>query len=363
MGRTFPSFFFAILAIIFLLSCEKTLNIKNAGMEPKIVLNGIIQPDSFIEIRASKSFPYHESYKKSAYLPNVVLKIYVNGEFKEEMPVVSAKSNETVKSYITLFRSTFRASIGDKIRIEAAAPDIHPAWVETQIPQPPVIEKVDTSTFITQEIVVKNPYSIYLPYIAGVKRESFYRNMRLRIALQAEKKQEQQFFYIHLRSLYGRKFFEYNPLPIYTQDDPAFANNPQNSILNLFFEKNSMFNGSQIFTDKLFKNNTYVLDITTTNFYPLDYEIKNDTYDYTKVRVLNPPIEIWAASISKEMYQFLKSQEQKLYDDDAMDIISEPHATYSNVINGIGFVGATSSVKKRIELPPFSGGKNMIPKQ
>lgn len=368
-----------IFAFLLSISCERILDIDFSNEKPLIVMNGTIMPDMPINISISKSYSVLETDSMAPFLKDVSLELHINGKFVEKMHLTyvdSARSKE--KRGTSYFTSVAHAGIGDRVRIEAKAPGLETAWVETTIPAPPIIEKVDTTLFnvMLPPEVSQLGYGYYGIFPDSITRESFIRMMRLRIGLQAQKSESPQYFMLSLSTMEPSN----NPdmdsistyLPVDTKDDPIFANDPKNSLFDILFEKNNTYRGSSLFTDNLFKNGAYTLNVETSSFYKINVKTEksdengaNGYYNsyygkYVSHEVLNSPIKIIVYALSADHYRYLKSIDLSGYDGELF-YISEPKVTISNVVNGIGVVGAISTTKKEIEIPPYPGGKNTIP--
>lgn len=121
------------------------------------------------------------------------------------------------------------------------------------------------------------------------------------------------------------------------------------------------------------RNNGYTLDFSVTDYYYIHttYEEQENgegyyppyTYIPIKTDVFNPPIEVELIAVSPELYPYLRTKDSDLYGDDELKMISEPEITFSNVHNGIGIVGAVGTVTKQIDIPPFPGGKDVVPRR
>lgn len=364
---------FSALTLVLLLSCERTLNVDFSDERPLIVMNGVVEPEKPIEVFVSKSFPVLDTDSAAPYLKDASVELHINGSFVEKMQLVTTYDTADYRRKgLSLFRSKAHAKIGDRVRIEVSAPEFETARAETVIPAPPTIEKVDTASFFT----MAETYSIYdyfgygNIYEPNLSRESFFRMMRLHIGVQRAENNETQYFSIRLSAVKPSDIAEppyvYSTLHIDTQDDPIFANNPQNSLFDIIFEKNQLYSGSVFFSDNAFKNNAYTLNVSTYGFYSVDveYEEADDgiAWIYKSHTVENLPIEIKISAISPDWYAYLKSKEQLSNDAESLDIISEPKITYTNVENGIGFIGSMSHAIRQIETPPFPGKGNEIPR-
>ncbi|MFA7493305.1 MAG: DUF4249 family protein, partial [Proteiniphilum sp.] len=79
--------------------------------------------------------------------------------------------------------------------------------------------------------------------------------------------------------------------------------------------------------------------------------------------VLNPPVEVLLNIISPELYAYFRMKGRDLNSSPlGFVMFSEPEPTLSNVHDGIGIVGAVSGAKAIIDIPPFPGGRERIPR-
>ncbi|WP_294066742.1 DUF4249 family protein, partial [Proteiniphilum sp. UBA1028] len=167
-------------------------------------------------------------------------------------------------------------------------------------------------------------------------------------------------------------------LGLYTNDDPIFKESYRSSLLEDLLTEGPSYEGvkyfdSAIFSDKLFRNNSYTLDFSITDYYPIltTYEKTGETTEWgypvyipVKTEVLNPPLEVQFTLISPELYPYYrKGRYDPHSDEESFRQISEPEMTYGNVHNGIGVVGSVSTATAHIHLPPFSGGGNKVPRR
>lgn len=373
-------------------ACEKEIRLDMYGYKPRIVMNGIISPDSLIEIRVSKSFLYTDTFTEKSRLGNATLTLYINGEEREKMVKIGTESNTNhdrlgfqYTALMTLFRSTVRPKTGDRIRIEASAEGFNTAWAETTIPLPPQINRIDTATFFTAQRIMEeiNPgYGVGILYPDSIRAEELYRNLRIRVSITTPPSKLSQYFMLRLRSCNDRipdhpdmnGYF----LGLYTNDDPIFKESYRSSLLEDLLTEGPSYEGekyfdSAIFSDKLFRNNSYTLDFSITDYYPIltTYEKTGETSEWgypvyipVKTEVLNPPLEVQFTLISPELYPYYrKGRYDPHSDEESFRQISEPEMTYGNVHNGIGVVGAVSTATAHIHLPPFSGGGNRVPRR
>lgn len=384
--------------IISFVACEKEIRFYMDDYTPKIVMNGIISPDSLIEIGVSKSFLYNDTSSGNSLLSNASLTLSINGEEKEKMRMVrmdtiynSNRANHQYKTLITVFRSTVRPKTGDRIRIEASAEGFNAAWAETTIPIPPVINRIDTVTFFTSKKLFNSSGNyIRVPhhtdYIKHIKTEESYRNMRVRMGVTYNAPDiagNNQYFTLQLRTMFKQP--EHMPIPaeeenylyIYTYDDPIFEESYHHSILEDIISKGTSFEGIEhlnllFFSDKRFQHHSYTFDFSITGYYDIQttLNVKTDpgegvysTRNQTLTKVLNPPVEVLLTVISPELYTYFRMKGHDINTEPMGFIMfSEPEPTLSNVHNGIGIIGAISGIKEQINIQPFPGGREKIPR-
>lgn len=392
LRKKYPIVVLIIWTLIFT-ACEKEIRLDLSDYRPRIVMNGIISPDSLIEIRVSKSFLYTDTFTDKSRLKNASLTLYINGKEREKMMMTGYErhtDNDRLglqyTAVVALYRSTVRPQTGDRIRIEATAEGFKPAWAETTIPVPPQITRIDTATFFTRQRImgqINAGYGGYVPrYPDSIYEEELYRNMRIRVGITTQPSDASQYFMLRLRC--NNNLVSDHPdlngyfLGLYTDDDPIFRESYRKSLLEDIITEGSSYEGfkyfdSAIFSNKLFRNNSYTIDLSITDYYPTltTYEKTGETSEWgqpiyvpIKTEVLNPPLELQFTLISPELYPyFRKGEYDPQSDEESFELISEPEITYSNVQNGIGIVGSISTAKVQINTPPFPGGENRVPKR
>ena len=370
------------LVIMLLASCERILEVDFSNEKPLIVMNGTIEPDKPIYVSISKSFLFNDIDSMAPLLKDASVELHINGEFIEKMQLQSI-DNTAYKSRrgTSYFRSEAHAKIGDRVRIEAKAPGLETAWAETVIPAPPTIERVDTTTYLEMLQSGSNNYytipwskyggyGVYNIQIPEISYEPFFRIMRLHINIKKTKGDEPQYFLLSLYKLEPSDIPEFENVPrelsVGTGDDPIFAKDPKNSFLERLLIENNLFSNSTAFTDNLFKDNGYALNVTTMWYYTTKVEFEepeegSSVGKYISHEVLNPPVEVRVYSLSKDYYSYLKANEKSGYDLE-LGYISEPKITFTNVHNGIGFLGSMSHATKIIETPPFDGKNKEVPR-
>ncbi|WP_158602531.1 DUF4249 domain-containing protein [Proteiniphilum sp. X52] len=374
MAKSIYTYLSIVLAgtLLSLWACKKEMHLDVDNHKPRIVMNGIISPDSIIEISLSKSFLYTDTLPERSLLKNASMTLFINGVEQETMRMarvdtVRGRDRFGHTALTGIYCSTIRPQAGDKIRIEASAGELQPVWAETTIPIPAQILSVDTATFLTSTHIIHNSHAD-----PGLTGEGAFRNMRVKMAVSDSHAATKRYFRLQLR-LMAEKIGEYPNLPerylyIYTDDDPIFKEGYRNSILEDLISEDSPFKdtkyyNSALFSNKLFRDDGYTLDFSIADYYYIHtiYEKKeNDNiWGYpihvpVKTEIFNPPIEVMFTAISQELYPYFREGDSNPDSDkESLKIISEPEITFSNVHNGIGVVGSVSAAKAYIHIPPY----------
>ena len=361
------------LFFLFLLpSCIETLDIDTKDVKPKIVLNGIIEADSAITVRISKTYPftndYYENYwyrqqtgkseKVPNFLPDAVPTVYINDVLQGDM--IFQKNDTSFSSNGSVFHSEVRPKVGDKVRIEVSAQGFETVWAETVIPQPIQIHQVDTNTFIST-----NKYGYSNNYVIPDDAKSL--NMALGINIENPNKDKDGFYsievyqewmiYYHFVDEYGwghpdiitGSYLYQRRLLLNTSREPLFSENTEDEVLGFFLEDGNA-RDRMFFTDKQFVNKQYKLNLSVWGYY--FHQQYSSGYE-TKPVFHDEPLTIHILSMSPEMYRANYENHSEM--DYYMQLFSEPEVTFTNVHNGVGVLGSCSSTKKKVVIPRYTG--------
>ena len=361
-------FFFLFL----LPSCIETLDIDTKDVKPKIVLNGIIEADSAITVRISKTYPftndYYENYwyrqqtgkseKVPNFLPDAVPTVYINDVLQGEMHF--QKNDTSFSSNGSVFHSEVRPKVGDNVRIEVSAQGFETVWAETVIPQPIQIHQVDTNTFIT-----KNKYDYSDFYVIPDAAKSL--NMALGINIENPNKEKDGFFSIEIYQewmiynywidehgwmhpdIIKGSYLNKRRLELNTSREPLFSENTEDEVLSFFLEDGNA-RDRMFFTGNQFVNKQYKLNLSVWGYY--FHQQYSSGYE-TKPVFHDEPLIIHILSMSPEMYRANYENHSEM--DYYMQLFSEPEVTFTNVHNGVGVLGSCSSTKKKVVIPRYTG--------
>ncbi len=366
---------YGVLIFIFLFlltSCIETLDIDTNDVNPRIVLNGIIEADSTITVSISKTYPFTNDYYENHgygnsestdtivpnFLPEAKPIIYINDVLMGEM--IFQKNDESFSNNGSVFHSEIRPKVGDKVRIEVSAQGFETVWAETIIPQPIQINQVDTNTFISE-----NKWGYADSY--KIPKDAKSLNMALGISIENPNKDKDGFYAIevyqewmiyyyfvdeygwgHPDIITGSNLNKRN-LELNTSREPLFSENAEDEVLSFFLEDgNAPYKVH--FTDKQFLNKKYKLNLSVWGYY--FHQQYNPNYE-AKPAFHDEPIIIQILSMSPEMYLATNNSYSEM--DNVMYLFSEPEITFTNVHNGVGVLGSCSSTKTRVIIPKYEG--------
>ncbi len=364
------------LLLLLLPSCVETLGVDSENVKPKIVLNGIIEADSAITVKISKTYPFtNDFYSLTNYskdvspedrripnlLPNAKPILYVNDELKGNLRF--HKNDSTRGDNGSIFYSDFRPKVGDKIRIEVTATGFESIWAETIIPQPILINQVDTSTYYYENeygypdsyTVPKDAKSMNLALGIGIENPDKDKPGCYSIEIYQEWKVYNYYSYQTYNDIWWQTdsiIGSYNMrrnLYLNRDKEPLLSNKVEDELLRFFLEKGNprdmFYFTDKNFTDKQYKINTSVWGYYFHSQYYPEYQSKPEIHD--------DPITIEIRSMSPEMYQafFHDDSEMEYY----IKLLSEPKITFTNVHNGVGILGSFTTTKKVIEIPKYTG--------
>ncbi|MBP1663802.1 MAG: hypothetical protein H6Q19_942 [Bacteroidetes bacterium] len=358
--------------LIFVTSCIETVDIDTKDVKPKIVLNGIIEADSAITVRISKTYPFtndfYENHGRGSsestdtivpnFLPQAKPVLYINDVQQGELNFV--KNDTSFSSNGSVFHSEFRPKVGDKVKIEVSASGFETVWAETVIPQPIQIHQVDTSTFITKE-----NYGYVDGYVIPDDAKSL--NMALGINIENPNKEKEGFYSIEIYQewmiyyywidehgwmhpdIITGSYMNKRNLELNTSREPLFSENTEDQVLQFFLEDGHS-KSKLYFTDKQFENKRYKLNLSVWGYYfhqqySSGYEIKPEFHD--------EPLIISILSMSPEMYRASNNDYSEM--DNYLQLFSEPEVTFTNVHNGVGVLGSCSSTKMKVVIPRYTG--------
>lgn len=322
-----------IIATAFLLiSCEKEIEFNGDQIDPKLVINSLVEPGQPVKASISKSYFFLDEPDTAA--PNdVVATLYVNGSHIGEM----TRGYDTVSDgwieiddeghpyyvyqLITVFKNDYQPTAGDIIKITASANGFDDVEGTTS----PLPKTLDCQ----MEMEINSWHSSYYhPYFTepGVYEEDsvlqIHGNMTLTFNINDPNPGVLDYFRLTSERWANDEGNSY--YLSYDYDDPVFGGN---------FTENEFFDASDldtrpegVFTDVLFDGKSYQLKLKI-------YFEMNLTEEYDPTFFCVP---FTLQHLSKEYYNYLNTCNQG---DEIMQFFAEPIQTYTNVNGGFGLVG------------------------
>lgn len=300
---------FILIAFFFIFSsCEKKLDIDLPDSDKKIVVNGIVNPDSLMKVRISKSLNVLDNGNVE-YLSDAVVKLYKDDVLMEEL-------NNMNSGY---FMSSVFPEINANYKLTIDYSGLTSVNSEIQLKKAVNIVSVDT----VSEVRINN-------YGDGYIDTSYIMHFEIKIKDDADKS---DYYFLSLRAI----------IPVYDFIDDEYVIIASEET-NMFFESDDhVFRNSEwftldgmqgiVFTDEMFNGNEYSFDIE-------HYIFKNDEFDYKQLGTM---YYVKLLTVTEDVFNYISSynlNQQTLYDP-----FAQPVQIYSNIENGLGiFSGYTMSV-------------------
>jgi hypothetical protein len=299
---------------ILLNSCSNPIEFNGGETKPLLVLNCLVQADSIIKADVSRSVFFLDSYgNQNTLMPNADIEVFVNGNSVGKMQFVS---NDPVGEYyssyygVSYYSINYTARKGDKIRIEASAPNFDKIWAETIVPE----HAAEISNI--EQVITTNQY--------GERMQCYYR-----ITFQ-DIPNEKNYYLLTAVSIYPEQItgtydtLSINDYPLYSTD-VIFDNGSTDDI---FGEgSRGMFN---VFSDDLIDGKEYSFIVTPDNYTNSDVSVTFKMH-----------------SITKEYYLYLQTISAS-YNDDFLEIFGEPVQVFNNINGGIGILGGSAINEKSV---------------
>lgn len=312
--------FLAAVALILTLSvsCETVIDYRGPDAQPKVVIYAVLQPDSLITVLVSESHSVFQLRYQSRQIPDATVRVYRDGvlletlSYSEPSPAPDYAPRNPYSSYVSEANTPEPGSV---YRVEVEVPGLPVAYGEAEVPSTVPVTITDTSSTETgygyRELVVK--FRFRDP--AGEK--NYYRFAASGTT----------------GYYYGNKNEPYNPFtPVSVQrqelgygslSDPLIAPQQEDDIFDMYLQ-NTYF----LFTDDLIPGREYSLRLTYSGVYP-----DTDYYEFLRARFcLN--------NITRDLYLHLQSYSAHIQTRD--NFLAEPVPVYTNVVNGLGVVGASA---------------------
>ena len=344
INKKYYKIFASAMAILLMVSCEKEIEFKGDTVQPMMVVNGLVTPDSTIKIHLSKSKFFLSNKEGIELISNADIDIYINGQAKGKM--------QHKKSGI--YTSSVRPNIKDTVKlIIAKTGNIQGVQAEVVVPKQSFIQSVDTTSQTTQYETYEFDGENYVP--SG--NYNYTKDLTVRLTIEDPPLVE-NFYRLNAKI---RSLLHFPDTTIvweeYEYFYPEGSDNPNKGPLG-FIEDFNMAKRSYTFTDEFFDGKEKILKFETTiHSWSDGVNPGNDEYGGKNSQpggLMGPDsrsrqLIINLQSISKEMYLYFKTKEsaENVFE----TFFTEPVQIYSNIENGTGVLGAYTSHEKVIDLP------------
>lgn len=332
---------FTILALTIMLNaCLVEVEFDEKILESKLVVNGFVCADSLIKVQLAVSHPIPGVQRSTEWINNATIKLYVDGEFSEELQNVKIEydENEYDEYYYdwaprpeSEYQSlTTIAQTGKIYKIEIECDGFEMAWAETTIPEKVIIDTVRTEI----KEVIEYGYSenrkfYYMKFSDPQNEKNYYRITLSNARGRRETMWNDTTYQYEIVDSIKRVYVSYDFDPYIQSDDPLLNGNED--------ADDYLFSGAdneyKLFNDDLINGQDYELSF---NQYYYNYGNENTTeiegeFEHSNIRLM---------TLSREAYLYIKSSYEHWYYDE--EFLSEPVQVFTNINNGIGIFAGYS---------------------
>ena len=311
MKRRYSIYILSLL-IIPLFSCEKIIEIDIPDSERKIVVNGLINPDSLVRINLSRSLSVLED-NDFVYLENASASLFENDQQVGDLQY-QGDGFYFLPDFLPASESTYR--------LEVSSPGLQSVSAVTELPNPITLGDLDTAT-------VANEWD---------------EELRISFTI-SDPGNEQNRYAVTIFSTF--KFFDWETMmqtdslvtePAYFSFIEGTGDGLQDRVIE---DRTSVFFGNKMFlTDALFNGRDFEVNLTVGKY--AFFEADTIWMDVNLEHVAEP---YYFYAISSNKYQRSNGNP-----------FAEPVSVYTNIEKGLGlFSGYTSSSKQLVITN--SGGK------
>lgn len=308
-----------MIAAFAAVSCESVIKFKGDGIDPKAVIYSLLHPDSLIKVSVAVSHTVFDERYEPQQIENAVVRVYRDDVLLETLgyvPSVTRPDWYTSDPYSRYASGVNKPEHGSTYRIEVEIPGLKTASGEAMLPAAVPIIRIDTGSVIREwgerQLVVK------VKFRDPVGEENLYRMTARGVG----------------GDYYGNKDEPYMPLiPVIVREkdlsygvfgEPLIIPKQEDDIFGMYLQ-NTYF----LFSDELIAGKEYDLTLRYNHMRP-----DTDYYEFThSYFMLN--------SISRDLYLYLQSLSAHMQTRE--NFLAEPVMVYTNVINGLGVVGAMST--------------------
>ena len=338
MKTKYIQILFITFSLAIIISCEKTLEFEGKQTEPKLILNGFLNPDSFVKIHLSESKFFLDNNTNFHIIENANVRIFKNDIEIEQMQYVG-------EGY---YLASFKPVIGDKIMIKASYNNLDEVSCHTDIIEVVPMQSAEIVNYKFEKSSGNQSYTVHIPPYSEEEYSYAYREyFDINIKINDPHAKENYYrLVLNLKHYYeeGSLVSSHNGmfyiLPYILKDDINRIDNFHNNIYT--------YSSYNEFSDEAFNGKEYLLKVPVHHYY-------NGTIGTGNI--IGRELHVNLQSIAKPYYLYLQSRTaaESSGVEFFSSIFSEPVQVYSNIEGGIGFFGsyANSSFVLDLGVPDF----------
>jgi hypothetical protein len=288
---------FSALIALLASSCEKEVEVKMPPYEPVLVVNTFFESDSTpsVEVLYSKSVNDTARIKK---LMTAQVDLYENDAYKGRMVI------DTNKNYVL---PGFTAVSGKNYKLVINQQGFKEITALSYLPNPVILNSAG--------------------YITGLAPGPNSGSTRARLTITFEDPSEENFYFIRMSAsrIDTMKIDSVNYV-LYPSRYDIYFEEPENSGDDQFF-----YNGGLLFTDQYINGKNVSMNL-----------------DFSEESIAGAQsIDLYFSTVNKEYFKYFKTL--GLQEGTGSNPFVEPVRVYSNVTNGLGIFGGTSTLKYKLK--------------
>ncbi|MBN2610497.1 MAG: DUF4249 domain-containing protein [Bacteroidales bacterium] len=318
--------FFLFTGVVFVSSCVKVLDYDIPEDEKKIVVNGIISTYNPATIYVNKSLHVLDRLEIKP-IDSAIVRIYENDILVTEI-VEGTKGG---------YFSDFTGSFGNKYLLEVMVPGMKTASATCILPEPVLIEKVDTSSELQEFFEYGYYYQIYmLKSIIAITDpetiENFYE-------LEGTLLYKEPVYYSDMDTFYITGYRKAISNSIIRSKDPVFEYTIMgDQVLSNQNENEFIIGNKLLFSDQLINGMKYNLNVSFSSF----------LFNANDVTTDSMRLVIRLKSVTKDYFTYMQLLERHLQARN--DPFSERAQVNTNIENGLGILAGKSESVCTLEI-------------
>jgi len=309
--------YFSVLALFFFgIACEKTIEIDLEDAKIRIVVNAELNPDSTIKVNVTRSRHILDN-ADIVPLTNAIVKLYEEDVFIGYLSYVS-------HGY---YRIDYKPTSGKTYKIEVFHTDFDGVYAYAKVPEPIVINSIDTTK--SYDDYGSEIYNFSINFSDPAAERNYYMvSMRNKYSYQAWDENLIVYDTLYVGPDTTIVDIEYGGYYWTTTTDKLYFQTDDMIVEEFIYDYNTA-----VFSDELINGKSYSVTLHVDK-----YSMYSDTN----------MIYVDLYSISPEYYKYLLSFSR--HQNSSGDPFAEPVMVFSNVVDGIGIVGSAATNTDSLQL-------------